>query len=696
MTKHIFILILLLFSFNHLNTFAIEGNQNFNLSFNYSNFQNDDLSHPIDDILNLDLNDDDSSNQTAQISIVCGNFNIEAGEQCDDGNRISGDGCSPQCQLELDFQLLFRVGIAQSVFNVDFNDDEYLDLVESRRTVVLGLTKLISLPLPPEIQNDPISLESATLRFVADGCEGILQTTIPFNVDPITAPLSFFEGTGVEWVVDFFSISVDSYEGIDCCAGNGCSENSVKGTLSAQIFNSKDPNSENNFIEGKVEFHKIEILNVGTINLDQCMVDTVNFPDSARGCYERPVDVSVTFDIFRDSQDFMLKAFPVKRGNGVLRSFINDPYFGSPNNIEILQFGNTRFTRGLYDDILELAKYQHLPENDYIVAFVSEDYFPRNLPDNPNALGFNFLKNFVQQNQPNISKVALVEANPTMTNAGILAHELTHGLTGLGHSNAVSSGYDTTLLVPAPVENKVNILNATFGGSPSSTFWPTEQEYSLLFKTLTTPNLDPTILVITGLIDKSGSVNDISYTIFEEGFETLSAEEGTYTLIAKDDDDILQNIIFEPSFKAVIEPEEDIIEVDFMPFSIAIPFNPEIKTIQFLKDDVLMTEIEANPAGLALLDVIERLPLQAFKIFNIFPGRFGEFIATIQKEVMISKAIKVEDRLTNGSQRSILRSLRSLERISRRILSNKFVPNTLNETSKNDVLSITSLLKNSM
>ena len=31
---------------------------------------------------------------------VCGNGMIEAGEQCDDGNRISGDGCTAQCQSE--------------------------------------------------------------------------------------------------------------------------------------------------------------------------------------------------------------------------------------------------------------------------------------------------------------------------------------------------------------------------------------------------------------------------------------------------------------------------------------------------------------------------------------------------------------------------------------------------------------------
>jgi fibro-slime domain-containing protein len=34
---------------------------------------------------------------------VCGNGNLEAGEQCDDGNVASGDGCSATCQIEAGF-----------------------------------------------------------------------------------------------------------------------------------------------------------------------------------------------------------------------------------------------------------------------------------------------------------------------------------------------------------------------------------------------------------------------------------------------------------------------------------------------------------------------------------------------------------------------------------------------------------------
>ena len=38
---------------------------------------------------------------TAEVLIVCGNSIVESGEQCDDGNTNSGDGCSSLCQIEV-------------------------------------------------------------------------------------------------------------------------------------------------------------------------------------------------------------------------------------------------------------------------------------------------------------------------------------------------------------------------------------------------------------------------------------------------------------------------------------------------------------------------------------------------------------------------------------------------------------------
>jgi cysteine-rich repeat protein len=38
---------------------------------------------------------------SAPVDPVCGNGSLEAGEQCDDGNTASGDGCSSTCRIEV-------------------------------------------------------------------------------------------------------------------------------------------------------------------------------------------------------------------------------------------------------------------------------------------------------------------------------------------------------------------------------------------------------------------------------------------------------------------------------------------------------------------------------------------------------------------------------------------------------------------
>jgi fibro-slime domain-containing protein len=45
----------------------------------------------------------DSSGKTGKCSTSCGNGNIEPGEDCDDGNQVSGDGCSSDCKTENGF-----------------------------------------------------------------------------------------------------------------------------------------------------------------------------------------------------------------------------------------------------------------------------------------------------------------------------------------------------------------------------------------------------------------------------------------------------------------------------------------------------------------------------------------------------------------------------------------------------------------
>ena len=47
-----------------------------------------------------DETDDSDTTDTDDNKDNCGNGIIDEGEQCDDGNRMSGDGCSKYCMEE--------------------------------------------------------------------------------------------------------------------------------------------------------------------------------------------------------------------------------------------------------------------------------------------------------------------------------------------------------------------------------------------------------------------------------------------------------------------------------------------------------------------------------------------------------------------------------------------------------------------
>ena len=46
----------------------------------------------------------DGKGDTHACAVACGNGNIEPGEECDDGNLVKGDGCSPACKFEDGFE----------------------------------------------------------------------------------------------------------------------------------------------------------------------------------------------------------------------------------------------------------------------------------------------------------------------------------------------------------------------------------------------------------------------------------------------------------------------------------------------------------------------------------------------------------------------------------------------------------------
>jgi cysteine-rich repeat protein len=61
---------------------------------------------------------------------LCGDWYLEVGEECDDGNKINGDGCSSECLLE-SFENItdFNVSVGNMTGNVTMNDTEIVCVI---------------------------------------------------------------------------------------------------------------------------------------------------------------------------------------------------------------------------------------------------------------------------------------------------------------------------------------------------------------------------------------------------------------------------------------------------------------------------------------------------------------------------------------------------------------------------------------
>ena len=69
----------------------------------------------------------------------CGDSYINPGEECDDGNTKSGDGCSFNCKIELRSRSIVFYLMVLMTLNVKMK--EYLEMGEARKIVIVGMMK---------------------------------------------------------------------------------------------------------------------------------------------------------------------------------------------------------------------------------------------------------------------------------------------------------------------------------------------------------------------------------------------------------------------------------------------------------------------------------------------------------------------------------------------------------------------------
>jgi cysteine-rich repeat protein len=146
---------------------------------------------------------------------VCGNEEIEDGEQCDDGNQTNGDGCEVTCQntpltcgngiidageLCLGDPVTLSVGQgATDVITGDFNNDLQLDLAVAQGSIgiLLGLGNQTFAPQALTILNNGDAAEQlAAADFNLDGVLDLVASNIPKD-----EVLVFFGTTGTQFTL---------------------------------------------------------------------------------------------------------------------------------------------------------------------------------------------------------------------------------------------------------------------------------------------------------------------------------------------------------------------------------------------------------------------------------------------------------------------------------------------------------------
>jgi cysteine-rich repeat protein len=76
-------------------------------------------------------------------SAVCGNAKVEDGEQCDDGNTVSGDGCSATCRVEATADTFIHWQFVVGQFD-GFDGETCLGLGVSKVTLTLTGPKMVT------------------------------------------------------------------------------------------------------------------------------------------------------------------------------------------------------------------------------------------------------------------------------------------------------------------------------------------------------------------------------------------------------------------------------------------------------------------------------------------------------------------------------------------------------------------------
>lgn len=78
----------------------------------------------------------------ANCSAICGDGLLRGSEQCDDGNNVAGDGCSPGCQIEADYTCDIMVEPTQCSYALPLKITNYTVLKDPTQDYITFTLKL--------------------------------------------------------------------------------------------------------------------------------------------------------------------------------------------------------------------------------------------------------------------------------------------------------------------------------------------------------------------------------------------------------------------------------------------------------------------------------------------------------------------------------------------------------------------------
>jgi hypothetical protein len=147
--------------------------------------------------------------------------------------------------------------------------------------------------------------------------------------------------------------------------------------------------------------------------------------------------------------------------------------------------------------------------------------------------------------------------------------------------------------------------------------WPDSLSYGLVFQALSTPPVDPEIVVISGFIEKNGKVTFAPFHSSDTGFLSESDAQGDVSINTLNSaGQIIGNISLRYDTIANLNlpegtPSPGTLDLGTMPFAVSMP-SQEVATIQITREGQEL--VRSALASLELISLVDSIPLNALNV----------------------------------------------------------------------------------